>query len=251
MIYKNIYGKQIHRFESLQSTNMKTLDLLAQEKLEEGAIVISDFQEAGKGLDTNSWESEKSKNLTLSFFVCPIYVKPERQFLLNKVVSMAVADIVKEKLPRKEVKIKWPNDVYVGDKKVAGILINNSINGNEMSSSVIGLGLNVNQTKFMSDAPNPISLKMISKKDFDLNLILIRLCDYMNLRFRQLMQDTNKIDKEYLARLYRFNEFKIYKIGKKEIEAKITGLDDYGKLCLETKDAKKFCCDLKELEFVI
>ncbi len=251
MIYKNILGKQIFRFNFLESTNTTALEMLAMKQLEEGSVVSAAFQKAGKGLDTNLWESEKDKNLTLSFLLNPIYIKPEKQFVLNEIVSLAVADLVKENLSRKEVKIKWPNDVYVEDRKIAGILINNSINGNEMSSSVIGIGLNVNQTKFVSDAPNPVSLKMLTKKEYNLDFVLYRLCDFMNLRFRELMQNKNKIDKEYLKKLYRFEIYKIYKIGKNKVEARITGLDEYGKLCLETKDSRKFCCDLKEVKFVI
>ena len=251
MIYKNILGKQILHFDNVESTNTTANEMLIQEKIEEGFAIVSSFQEAGKGMDTNQWESEFGKNLLLSFLVCPDFLKPEEQFFLNKVVSLAVADLVKEKLPRMEVKIKWPNDIYVEDRKIAGILINNSIIGNKMSSSVIGIGLNVNQTVFESDAPNPVSLKMLLKKECKLDLILYRLSDYINLRFRGLMRDRSKIDKAYLKKLYRFDTFANYKIGAKVIEAKITGLDKYGKLCLETKDPKKYCCDLKEVEFII
>lgn len=251
MIYKNVLGKHILYFDELESTNSTALELKSQEKLEEGSVIVSGYQENGKGLDANKWESEAGKNLCLSFCVCPSYIKPEEQFLLNKVVSLAVADLVKEIIGSQEVQIKWPNDVYVGNKKIAGILITNSIQGDEMSSSIIGIGLNVNQNKFLSDAPNPISLKMITKKKFDLTETLSRLCDYINLRFRGLMRDRDKINKEYLEKLYRFNMLATYIIDNQKIEAKITGLDQYGKLCLQTKDAKKYCCDLKEVSFVI
>lgn len=251
MIYKNVLGKHILYFDALESTNATAVEMKAQERLEEGSVIVSGFQEHGKGLDTNKWESEAKKNLCLSFCVCPDYIKPENQFLLNKVVSLAVADLVKELLPKKQVKIKWPNDVYVEDKKIAGILINNSIQGDQMSSSIIGIGLNVNQNKFLSEAPNPVSLKMISKKQYDLTETLCRLCDFVNLRFRELMKDRTEIDKEYLEKLYRFNTYASYHIEDKIIVAKISGLNEYGKICLETKDAKKYCCDLKEVKFVI
>jgi len=251
MIYKNVLGKQIIHFDTLESTNATAIEMQNLEKIEEGFAIVSSFQQAGKGMEDNQWESEFGKNLLLSFCVCPDFIKPEEQFLLNKVVSLAVADLVKEKLPRMEVKVKWPNDIYVSNKKIAGILINNSIVGNKMSSSVIGIGLNVNQSIFESDAPNPVSLKILSKKDYDLDLLLYRLCDFINLRFRGLMRDRNKIDRAYLKKLYRFDIFENYIIGAKTVEAKITGLDKYGKLCLEAKGNKKYCCDLKEVQFVI
>ncbi len=251
MIYKNVLGKHLLYFDELESTNLTALEMKTQEKIKEGSVIVCGFQENGKGLDHNQWESEAGKNVCLSFCVCPDYIKPEEQFLLNKVVSLAVADLVKELIPRKKVRIKWPNDVYVGDKKIAGILINNSIQGNKMNSSIVGIGLNVNQQKFLSEAPNPISLKMLSKKDYDLDWMVSRLCDYINLRFRGLMQNRSKIDTEYLENLYRFNTYASFKIGAQAVEAKITGLDKYGKLCLDSKDGKAFCCDLKEVEFII
>ena len=251
MIYKNVLGKQILYFDDLESTNAIAIEMKAQDKIEEGSVIVCGYQENGKGLDANKWESESGKNICLSFCLCPGFIKPEEQFLLNKVVSLGVADLVKELLVRKQVKIKWPNDVYVDDKKIAGILINNSIQGDEMSSSIIGIGLNVNQDKFYSDAPNPVSLKMLSKKEYDLDWILNRLCDYINFRFRGLMRDRNKIDEEYLKNLYRFGVFEKYKIDNKIIKAKITGLDEYGKLCLESKEGEKYSCDLKEVEFII
>ncbi len=251
MIYKNVLGKHILYFEFLTSTNTKALELLADDKLDEGSVVITDFQEAGKGLDANSWESEKGKNLLMSFLVYPRYIKPEKQFLLNKIVSLAVVDVVREFLPKKELKIKWPNDVYVGDKKICGILINNLIKGNEMTSSVIGVGLNVNQTEFLSDAPNPVSMKNISEKEYDLEAVFVRFCDFLNRRCRGLMQDKERINQDYLSHLYRFGKYALYKIATKEVEARITGIDSYGRLCLETRDARKYTCDLKEVEFII
>ncbi len=251
MIYKNVLGKQILYFDELESTNATAIEMKDQDKLEEGSVVVTAYQENGKGLDDNQWESEIGKNLCLSFCLCPGFIKPQEQFLLNKVVSLAIADLVKELIPRKQVKIKWPNDVYVEDKKIAGILINNSIQGDEMMYSIIGVGLNVNQTKFLSDAPNPVSLKMLSKKESDLDWTLNRLCDCINFRFRGLMRDRNKINEEYLKKLYRFGLFEKYKIDQKTISAKITGIDEYGKLCLESNEAKKYCCDLKEIAFII
>ncbi|MCG8484973.1 MAG: biotin--[acetyl-CoA-carboxylase] ligase, partial [Clostridia bacterium] len=151
-----------------------------------------------------------------------------------------------------EVKIKWPNDIYVDDKKIAGILINNSINGNSMQSSIIGIGININQTKFLSDAPNPVSLKKLKRKEINLDKCLIRLLDHLNLRFRQLLQNNlEEINQEYLSRLYRYKTFANYIIDGNKIKAKIVGLDQYGKLCLKTKDLRTYTCDLKEVKFII
>ena len=252
MIYKNLIAKRIIHLKSLQSTNVYFLNMLADKCLSEGDTICTDFQEIGKGLGKNTWESESGKNLLASFVVYPNYIKAENQFILNKIISLAVSDFVKEMLPKKEVRIKWPNDIYVENKKIAGILINNSINGTEICSSIIGIGLNINQTKFLSDAPNPVSLKKLGRKNFNIDTCLIRVSDYLNFRFRQMMQNKiNVLDKEYLSILYQYKKFANYKINDKIVHAKIVGLDQYGKLCLKSKDLTSYCCDFKEIVFII
>ena len=150
------------------STNTLLKELLAKGEWPEGErYLYTGFQTAGRGQAGNGWESEEGKNLLCSVLVESRKSKVERPFYLNVLVSVAVQRLLGEGFT-----IKWPNDIYWGDKKVAGILIENAILGNEVKYSIAGIGLNVNQTTFLSSAPNPISLKQISGKETDIDALM-------------------------------------------------------------------------------
>ncbi len=134
-------------------------------------VVVSDFQTAGKGCGTNSWESERGKNLTFSMLIHPTELPANHQFHITEIVSVALCRTLADYLSDK-VEIKWPNDIYVGDKKICGILIENRLQGNVIMDSIIGIGLNVNQTVFRSDAPNPVSLSQLTGKETDRDKLL-------------------------------------------------------------------------------
>lgn len=245
-------GTKVLYFKELESTNLTAAELLKNKEVKEGAVIVSTYQNQGKGQEGNDWESEAGKNLLISVVLKPGFLKPEKQFALNKIVSLAVVEFVGKLLPNEVVKIKWPNDIYIGDKKVAGILITNSITGNTFDSSVVGIGINLNQKFFLSNAPNPVSVYQISRKQYDLEESLDLLLEIFN-RWYKLLENGlfNSIDKNYLTSLYRFEEYHAFKIGAKEIEAKITDISKYGRLLLKGKNLKTYECDLKEVEFVI
>lgn len=138
----------------LDSTNAA---LKKQTDAPTGTTIAAEFQEAGRGQRGNSWESEKGKNLLFSTLLRPKTITPERQFELSMVVSLAILDVLRAH--GIDAKIKWPNDIYVeGDRKICGILIEHTVSGTSIEASVVGVGLNVNQKIFFSDAPNPISM---------------------------------------------------------------------------------------------
>ena len=159
------------------STNTLLKELLARGEWREGErFLYTAFQTAGRGQAGNGWESEKGKNL-----LCSILLPPRKDlFYLNVLVSVAVHKVIRSLLFERSglcslseaVSIKWPNDIYYGDKKIAGILVENAILGNEVTYSIAGIGLNVNQTTFLSSAPNPISLKLISGKETDIDTLM-------------------------------------------------------------------------------
>lgn len=252
MFCRSLLGKVIIHFEKVQSTNLTAANLMQTETLEEGTIISTSFQENGKGQDDNFWESEFGKNLLVSVILKPVNLHPAKQFMLNKVISLAVANLVKENVEKRKVKVKWPNDIYVESKKIAGILINNTIKGDAFDHSIIGIGININQQKFFSDAPNPVSLGSFVNYELDLDKCLIQLCDALNYWYRKLVRkEYEDIDKSYIKSLYRFNEFHPYEINGNTIISKITGISKYGKLQLETEEQKVYECDLKEVEFVL
>ena len=151
--------------KATHSTNTLMKELLAKGEWPEGErFLYTGFQTAGRGQAGNGWESEEGKNL-----LCSILLPPRKDlFYLNVLVSVAVHKLI----GRAGLTIKWPNDIYYGDKKIAGILIENAILGNEVKYSIAGIGLNVNQTTFLSSAPNPISLKQISGKETDIDALM-------------------------------------------------------------------------------
>lgn len=143
-----------------------------QESVAELTTVTAEFQTAGKGQRGNTWEAEEGKNLLFSFVLYPSFLEARRQFILSQIVSLAI----KEELSRwsDEITIKWPNDIYWKDKKICGILIENDLSGHHIRRSIAGIGININQEVFNSDAPNPVSLKQITGKEHDRYEILVR-----------------------------------------------------------------------------
>ena len=233
------------------STNTYAIGLLSKDRPEEGCVVITDHQTQGKGTDTNTWESEKGKNLTFSLILYPEF-KADRQFVLNKAISLGICDFLCDELPQSEIKIKWPNDIYISDKKVCGILIQNSVIGNRLDYVVVGIGLNVNQTIFTSDTPNPVSFKMVTGKDYDLNELLQKLLNSIFEKYAQVKPETSqKIENDYLKKLYRLMEWHEYILKGTETIARIIGTNSFGQLELETENGQVFTYDLKEVKFII
>jgi len=249
---QGMIGEKIIAFKTVESTNLTAAELINGQNIEEGTVIMSSFQEHGKGQKGNYWESESGKNLLISVIIKPEFLKPEKQFILNKMVSLAVAEFVQRYAPKNSIKIKWPNDIYVGDQKIAGILINNFIQGKVMNASILGIGININQKVFTSNAPNPVSLIHFMKEDLDLNQALKLLCDSLNHWYSRMELGLFKsIDKKYISILYRYEAYHSYLIFHKKVTAKIIGISEYGRLQLEGKNGEMHDCDLKEVEFVI
>jgi len=248
-----IIGSEIIRLKEVESTNLYLMDWLIREKPVEGTVVISGFQTAGRGTDGSIWESEPGRNLTFSFVIYPTFLAVEAQFYINKIISLGLADLVGEVFPgRDDIRIKWPNDIYIGKHKVAGTLIQNGIKGSEFDFCVIGVGLNVNQQSFTKEAANAVSLQMVTHSEFDLEEILNRTLTKLEYRLNQLKQGAKKeIDEDYLEVLYKLQQIAGYIYKGNPIQAKITGVNRYGQLVLELPGGKFIKCDLKEIKFEI
>ena len=248
-----IIGTEILRLKQVGSTNLFLLDWLAREKPAEGTVVISGFQTAGRGTDGSRWESEPDRNLTFSFVIYPTFLAPEAQFYINKIISLGLADLAREVLPgRDDIRIKWPNDIYIGKRKVAGTLIQNGIKGSKFDFCVIGIGLNINQESFTKEAANAVSLRMVACSEFNLEEIFSRTLTKLEFRLKQLKQGEKKeIDEDYLELLYQVQQTAGYIYKGNSIQAKITGVNRYGQLILEIPGGKIIECDLKEIKFEI
>ena len=258
---------KIARFKILHSTNAYLQNLLEEGHDVIDNIVVADFQTSGKGQGRNVWESEDGKNLLFSVALDMSFLKAEDQFVLTQMVSVAMIEVLKKFLPEEKLFIKWPNDIYFQNKKLAGILIKNEIKGMMMGTSIIGIGLNVNQTVFDERLPNPISMKMITGVDYDLNEILepmvnglrstvsgLRSADYGQRiagNDSEIFNCTLSIVNSYTSYLYRYKQWALYEHEGTVKEMMITAYDKFGRLVLKEKNDREVVCDLKEIVFLV
>lgn len=254
MIFTNntlFIGKVLHKLETVDSTNQYALDLLSKSKPSEGTIILAHHQYAGRGQMTKYWESEPGKNLTFTLVLYPTFLIAKQQFFLNQAIALGILKTVQYFIPKK-CTIKWPNDIYVEDRKITGILIQNTLKGTSLQSAIAGIGLNVNQQVFTSGAPNPTSILLETGKEFALAAVLDYLCqqiEYFYLKTKAKQFTT--IQQAYHQHLYRYKEWHYYKRPDGSLfKGMILGLTDFGLLRLQTEDGEK-AFDLKEIGYVI
>lgn len=207
-------------------------------------VVVADYQTAGKGQGTNSWESERGKNLLFSVLYHPQRIPANRQFHISMAVSLAIADALGEHIG--DVSIKWPNDIYWRNAKICGILIENRLLGQTIRDSIIGVGVNVNQRQFHSNAPNPVSLWQIHGHETDLELLLQSILDKFTLYINK-----KEIKTQYLHQLYRRKGFHPYADKEGSFMAEIVDVEDDGHLLLCDDNGQQRRYAFKEVIFVI
>lgn len=239
-----IQPKYIH-LDEVGSTN----DFLRQYEGDEPLVVAwTDFQQAGRGQGSNRWESERGKNLTFSMLFHPDQVNAHEQYVLSMAVAATMRKYLAQELTE-EVCIKWPNDIYVGDQKIAGILIENSLSGTMIRNCVVGIGLNVNQTVFRSDAPNPISMAQLEGHEWDREKVLHDIVDLFVWQLEHFHRD--KIREKYRRHLYRREGFYLYRDADGTFEAELVGVEDDGHLVLRDKADNLRTYAFKEVQFLV
>lgn len=222
----------------------------------QNTVVIAESQKSGRGAGKNTWESAAGKNLTFSILIHPVYIKPTEQFLISMAISNAVtktvANLQWHQNAAMQCKVKWPNDVYIGKSKICGILIENTLNKEGIKYSIIGVGLNVNQTEFFSDAPNPGSLKHFLGHEVDREELLIHLLDEFERQMMTLAHGQEEtVREEYVDNLFRKEGMHTYRDKDGEFEAEIVQIEDDGHLILRDDKGKLRRYGFKEVEFVI
>ena len=246
-----LFLTSVKHFSQLESTNTAAEQWVSQTRPAEGSAVLADFQSHGQGLGQNTWESEQGLNLLVSFVLYPHFLPADQQFTLNKVASMAVKACVQHFLPPGSLAvIKWPNDIYADDKKIAGILSRNTIAGQLIDHTIIGVGLNVNQCSFSSALPNPVSLKMLSGHAFSIDEVLQQLAFYLKKFYTMLIGgNIEEIDKQYLSALLNYHREAGYSTSGYRFTGTILGVSKYGRLIMKTEnEIKEF--DMKEIRFI-
>ena len=241
----------IMRFDSLESTN-KHCKLLDLDQVEEFSVVWAMRQTGGIGQRGNAWESEPFKNLTISIILHPYFLNASRQFALTQTLSLGVCDFLGETLPNADCNIKWPNDIYVGQKKICGMLTESHVSCGRITSSVCGIGLNVNQISFPEWVPNPTSMQLESGKEYELEPLLLRLLALVAQRYEQLrLNQQATINEAYRQKLLFRGMRRRFIYQGHEITATIEDVDNYGRLILCDIDNQRLLCDIKEIQFVV
>lgn len=238
-------GQSLVYMPECHSTNAEALKLLQNNpQVTEGTLVITDNQTAGRGQRGNTWESDAGKNLTFSIVLKPTFLLAKDQFRLNMAVSLGLFDYLTSQLT--DVKIKWPNDMMLGNQKTCGMLIENQLSGQQIQHSIVGIGLNVNQEHF--SLPTPTSMFIKKGHAFDLNDALAELMQWIEGRYLQL-RATIDLKEDYLNALYGRGEKRSFKSGEAVFEGMITGIDSVGLLEVEVSGHRRYF-DLKQIQFL-
>jgi BirA family biotin operon repressor/biotin-[acetyl-CoA-carboxylase] ligase len=236
-------------YKVLDSTNVKALHLMAENKIAGPTAIISESQTQGRGQLQTKWHSSPNLNLTFTLALPKLSVAVNDQFKLNKAVCLAILQSLDEYTS--ELKIKWPNDIYWEQKKLAGVLIENQIQGVKIKSSVIGIGLNVNEKVWAADIPNPVSLSQITGQEIDLNSFRQKFIGKFYAAFNFFMkQGMHSIDQLYSAQMLRINEWGKFFAENLEFDGKIIGTDNSGNLLVENKNGIVNHYHLKSIKFV-
>lgn len=236
------------------SQHLSTLCCHNPESVAEFTTVSAEFQTAGKGQRGNTWESETGKNLLFSVVLYPTFLEARRQFILSQIVSLAI----KEELSRwsDEVTIKWPNDIYWKDRKICGILIENDLSGHNISRSICGIGINVNQEVFRSEAPNPVSLRQITGHEHDRRELLAHILQrieiyYNGLRVEDPAVYSSEIATRYARSLFRRRGYHPYEDCNGRFLARLLRVEQDGRFVLEDENGKEREYLFKEVQYIL
>lgn len=236
--------------EETDSTNNYLSDISENQSVAEFTVAMADFQTAGKGQRGNSWEAAKGKNLLFSIVLYPSFLEARKQFILSQIVSLSI----KEELDQwtDHISIKWPNDIYWKDKKICGILIENDLTGMYLGRSISGIGVNINQEKFLGNAPNPVSLRQITGQEYDCLLILNNIMQRLKAYYSLLEQSkTDYITQGYQDALFRKEGMHRYSDAEGEFLARVIGVEADGHFILQDESGKIRRYVFKEVQYIL
>lgn len=240
-----VSGFEVWEYKELSSTNTQAEQLFPEE-LKDKRVILTYRQNSGRGQALNRWESEPGKNISITVVLRPEAYEASKQFAVSMVCALGVCDFIGHYV--KGASVKWPNDVYVGDRKICGILIEHAIAGRFISRSLCGIGVNINQAFFCSDAPNPVSLFQLTGQQMDLEKALAELLVCIDQRYRQ-MKDYDVLEKDFLSNLYRRQGVYKWEDAGGEFEASIEQVDEYGRLVLRDVKGEKRVYGFKEVVY--
>lgn len=230
----NPIGEPFFELCEVDSTNNYAIRQVQAQLAVHGATWFAQYQNSGKGQRGKAWNAVHGQNIMMSSVLEPAFLGIDNQFLLTVAVALACFDFF-DSYARDKTSIKWPNDIYWKDRKAGGILIENLVQGREWKFSIAGMGININQTLFPDNLPNPVSLKQITGKSFDVIDLAKELCGCLNYRWKQLSdQKYDKLLQEYTYHLYKLGERVTFKKNEKIFNAVVTGVNKNGELLADT-----------------
>ena len=235
--------KIVHIDETDSTNSWLRKRLAADERSDANLVIWAEYQTAGRGCGTNQWESERGENLTFSMLIHPKELPAMQQFHISMAISLAICEAIGQYIG--DVSIKWPNDIYWRNGKIGGILIENTLKGSIIMDSIIGVGLNVNQRVFKSDAPNPVSMWQICEHETDREALLKEILE----AFERILD--SKIREQYLSKLYRRKGYHPYADKEGAFMAEIVTVEDDGHLVLHDDNGKERRYAFKEVQFII
>lgn len=242
---------------TVDSTNSFIREMLAEEgtgmvvsaaSLPGFTLVVADDQTEGRGQQGNTWETERGKNLIFSLLCHPDFVPASHQFLLSQCMAIAVREALSQYVDG--VEVKWPNDIYVGDKKISGTLIECDLQGKNISNCIIGVGINVNQTVFRSDAPNPTSLALLTGREYDREAVLAAIMQHFQTCYTMLQEGReDEVRALYMTHFYRRSGLHRYSDVRGEFVAEMAGVEPTGHLLLRFETGQVVRYEFKEVRF--
>lgn len=245
-------AQKIIRLDTVDSTNLFAQELLLNHEVENGTVIVSRNQTKGRGQRGSVWIAEAGTNLTFTIILFPEKLHADKQFLLNKAFSLAVYDFLKA-YDLINVAVKWPNDILVKGKKISGMLIENTIKGENLSTVVAGFGINVNQTNLGASLIDfATSMRLERAQVFNLEETLSTILHYIDVRYHQVVNNKQPlIDRDYNTALFQLNEWCFYEASNKEFIGCIRGVTETGQLIIEHQGGTKQLFSNKEVRFKI
>jgi BirA family biotin operon repressor/biotin-[acetyl-CoA-carboxylase] ligase len=241
--------RAVIRLETIDSTNNYAANLIKLSSPPDGTVITAQEQTNGRGQRGSYWESDPGENLLCSIVYYPQFLNSSNHFYLMKAVALAVRELV-EDLTKRDTYIKWPNDIMVQNKKIAGMLVEASWNDQKIQSAVVGIGLNLNQANF--EAPHATSSRILNGLRADVEDCLVQLL-HLTDKYMMRLQSGNysEISKQYRENLFRLGQVSQFIYEDRPLSAMITGVDEEGRLRLYTDQGENLTCGLKEIKFVL
>jgi BirA family biotin operon repressor/biotin-[acetyl-CoA-carboxylase] ligase len=241
-------GVPLIRLDQTDSTNACALKIIKKGNAAEGTVILAAYQTHGRGQKGNSWESERGKNLLFSFILLPRFLEARKQFYLLMSISLGLVDLML--LCGIKAIIKWPNDIYVSGRKIGGILIENSLAGNYLTSTVAGIGLNVNQTSFTASVSHPTSLKIELGREINCEILFSDAIKHLTEWIRKLYRkEWTVIQDQYLRHLMHYDQWAEYIDSTGNFRGRIAGILDGGELVVEKQNGILHHYAFREIEY--